>query len=308
MCTSGSCYGFRIRSAFPLRYLRADIESPTTLEVDEGEVPAPAPTTAPIQSWEAIPGRRAATRLFGHGGGYTVEVGGSTRFRVRPERGHILAPRAGAGSERARRRETLLWMTPASLAVVHRGDLALHAAAVQADGGAALLTAPGGAGKSSLAAAFWSAGHRVLADDFACCRPGEEPLAFPGPALIRLRPDAFERLELREVRVAARTAGRAHLVLDGERRGDGAGVPLRGIFLLHVAPGATEFARVPPEEAVRALWAMSFFLPDDADRARCFRGLGELVGRVPVWRVSRPLEWDRLPEAVVRIADRLASA
>ncbi len=308
----GSCYGFRVRSSFPLRYVRspaAEDDAPA-LEVAEGEVRGPGAASELVQTWEAVPDRRPPTRLFREDRAFTVEFGASTRFRVEPGRGRILAPTAAPESLKAVRRETLLWMTPAGLAVRHRGYLAIHAAAVEVEGKAALVVAPGGSGKSSTAAAFWAAGHRVLADDFSCCRSGgeEEPVVFPGPALIRLRPDAVEHLTLDDVRVTARTPGRRHLALEGARRGGGDGVPLAGIFLLETNVGPTRLTWVSAEQAIRDLWAMSFYLPEAADRARCFRGLGGLVGRVPVWRISRELRWEKLPEVVDRIAGRLAKS
>ena len=51
-----------------------------------------------------------------------------------------------------------------------RGDTALHAAAVEVDGQAVVLGAPGTFGKTTLAAAFHAAGHRLLSEDTTCIR------------------------------------------------------------------------------------------------------------------------------------------
>ncbi|MCJ7738930.1 MAG: hypothetical protein MUQ10_16710, partial [Anaerolineae bacterium] len=43
-------------------------------------------------------------------------------------------------------------------------------------------------------------GYRVLAEDVACVRLEEAAVVIPGPALLRLRRDVADRLELRGVR------------------------------------------------------------------------------------------------------------
>src|SRR4029453_8171040 len=118
-----------------------------------------------------------------------------------------------------------------------RGALPLHAAAVDLDGSAILLAAPGYHGKTTLAAAFLGAGFRILTEDIACCRVGELPTLFPGPAMLRVRRPSYERLEFPGTRVVAEEPGRVHLALEGSARGDGTPVPLRGIVLLQVDDG-----------------------------------------------------------------------
>lgn len=295
----GACYGFEVRSTLPLRCLRERGDRPLDiLEVSEEAVQIPQ-DALPIQTWEASPDRRPRTSLYRQGKRYTVGTGEGYRFRVDPARGRI----GLAGPPDPFRRETLLWMTPASVAVVWRGDLALHAASVEIEGVGVLIAAPSARGKTSTAAALGAAGCRVLSDDFACCRPGPEPEVLPGPALLRLRPDAADRLELRDVEVVARAPNRLYLTPDPPLRGTGDPVPLGGIFFLEETPGPIELVSVTSDDAVRNLWAMSFFLPEDAARARCFRGLGELARRLPVWRLKRAQRWETLPQVLERIVE-----
>ena len=75
-----------------------------------------------------------------------------------------------------------------------RGDLAVHAAAVDVDGSALLLAAPGRYGKTTLAAAFAGQGYRLLAEDTTCYRPSSDPSVLPGLAMLRIRPDVHEHL------------------------------------------------------------------------------------------------------------------
>jgi hypothetical protein len=71
---------------------------------------------------------------------------------------------------------------------------------------------------------------------------------------------------------------------------------------LRSAPGPIWLARVPVAQALRDLWSLSFRLPTDADRSRCFLSLGELVRTVPVWDLHRPLELAMLDRTVETIA------
>jgi len=59
-------------------------------------------------------------------------------------------------------------------------------------------------------------------------------------------------------------------------------------------------------QALRDLWSLSFRLPETAARTRCFDALAELVRRVPVWDVRRPLTMDSLP-ALLGMLKKLAA-
>ena len=79
------------------------------------------------------------------------------------------------------RREARLFGLPAALCFMTRGDVAVHAAAVDVDGSALLLAAPGRFGKTTLAAAFAGEGFRLLAEDTACYRSIPRPIGAPRP-------------------------------------------------------------------------------------------------------------------------------
>ena len=77
-------------------------------------------------------------------------------------------------------------MLPAA-AVLH-GLEVLHASAVAMAGHAVVITAPSGAGKSSLAVNLVRRGESFLADDVVALEPaGEQLLVHPGPALVSVR-------------------------------------------------------------------------------------------------------------------------
>jgi hypothetical protein len=295
--TAGVCFGFEPRTAIALQYLRSGSGDP--LVIDEAPEPEPLSIGRPLREWRP-PATPLHARLYRDETRFRLWVEGGGWFSIDPERPAILVP---TGVDPLRREERL-WSIPSLLCFVRRGDVPLHGAAVEVDGGALLLCGPSRAGKTTLAAAFLSAGHRVLAEDLSCCRLAPSPAVLPGPAMLRVRWDVYRRLGLPGV-VVGQDQDRVHLAVEGELRGDGGPVPLRGIALLR-GGDRLRCERVPAEDALRDLWALSLKLPEDTDRARCFHGLMQLTTSVPIWNFHRPLTYGRLPAAVRKLA-RLCS-
>ena len=306
----GACYGFDIRSPIALDFLRPGSGVP--LLVDEQDTPN-VPGVL-VQSWDAIPGKRLSVRLHREGATYTVIIGEDHQFMIE------LAGNGDAARSLRRRpvriamaptaspevRERLLWTTPSAVTIAARGDVALHAAAVEVDGGAFLLTGDSGAGKTTTAAAFFREGHRVLADDLSCCRVGEQPVLIPGPALLRVNPDAASRvLDIAYPAPVAPSYAKIPFTLPNDRRGSGAPVPLRGIVLLQRGVASMDVRRLSAADTLPRLWESIFHLPGEDHKAWSFRLLGDLVGRVPAWEVTRAMEWTALPTIVNRIATEL---
>lgn len=291
-----TCFGFAVRSPLSFSYLRAGTGD--VLEIAEHSGDGRDPGEELIREWLPIPGRRFHARLYGSGGRYRLWIAGAGWFVIDPSVPRIELP----VGENPVRREERLWGIPALLSFLHRGDLPLHAAAVEVDGGAVILAAPSYFGKTTLAAAFYAAGHRVLAEDLCCIRLSPSPSIVPGPAMVRLRPDVADRLDLRGVRVLARDADRLHLSLAPEHRGDCRPVPVRAIVLLHPSDGSPTLERISPGDALRDLWPLSFRLAGEDDVSRSFAGLADLAGRAPVWNLHRTLVLEELPTTVDAIA------
>ena len=94
-----------------------------------------------------------------------------------------------------------------------RGDLVLHASAVEIDGMAVAFLGPSGRGKSTLAGALDRAGHPCLSDDVVrICRVGDDLQTYGSYPGLRLFPGHAERL------LEDRTsAGRVATYTDKER-------------------------------------------------------------------------------------------
>lgn len=292
---AGSCYGFQPFSDLAFEYLRGGEGEP--LAVDERE-DAENGRGILVSEWTPIPGRRIWARLYADGPRYNLWVEGYGSFAVDP-----YAPSVGlpAGTNDPVRREERMWGIPTMLCFLARGDLPLHAAAVDVGGEAVLLAAPGYFGKTTLAAGFDAAGYRVLSEDVSCIRFAPEPSVVPGPAMLRVRHDVVDRLELAGARAVAESDNRVHYSLDPARRGDSTPVRLRAVVLLRSADEGIELDPVPAASALRDLWPLSFRLPTVEDRARCFDGIARLAGSVRIWNLVRPLRLEELGRVVERI-------
>jgi hypothetical protein len=292
----GTCFGFRVDSPLPFHYLREGDGEALRVDADGGQEAGPDDRL--VGEWVPSPELRFRGRLYESRGGYRLWIEEAGWFLVDLEEGRITVPL----SDDPVRREERLWSIPALLAFTARGDVALHAAAVEVDGGALLLTAPRTFGKTTLAAGFWREGHRVLSEDLACVRPTPEPAVVPGPAMLRLRNDVAERLELQEARRLPVDDERTHLALEEARRGDCEPVPLRGIVLLRPSDEGPRLERVEAAEALRDLWAVTSRFPTEEGRARCFAQVAALADAVPIWDLAHPLNLESLSGTVRYVA------
>jgi hypothetical protein len=294
---SGSCFGFRPVSDLAFEYLREGDGDP--LEICEREDGGDDGGGSLVWEWTPIPGKRSWARLYGENGRYRLWIDGGGSFGIDPRAARVEVP---AGFETTIRREERLWGIPALLCFLARGDLPLHAAAVDVGGEALLLAAPGYSGKTTLAAGFNAAGYRVLSEDVSCIRLRSTPTLVPGPAMLRIRRDVAGRLALRGARSVAAGDERVHFSLDPSRRGDCRPLAVRALVMLRRSRHGVALERVSTANALRELWPLSFRLPGAEDRARSFQGLTELADSVRVWNLARPLRLNDLDRVVERVA------
>lgn len=300
----GVCYGYTVRSDLAFTYLRSG-EATDRLAVRAAGVAEPDDLTAPLLEWLPRPEHPFHARLFDGGAGdYDVWIEGMGMYRVEPGEPRITVPEDAEPV----RREERMWGIPAALCFTRRGDLPLHAAAVEIDGRAILFAAPGRFGKTTLAAAFLAQGRRILAEDLVCCRPagGSDgtPVLLPGPSVLRVRRDVFERLgPIAGTRAVADDPERVHLALDDELRGSGDPVPIAGLVLLRRSAPEIRLEPADATALLADLWTVSFNLPTDEDRIRCFTGIVDLAAAVPTWTLDRPLSFDTLPDVLDRVEE-----
>ena len=295
----GTCFGFELMAAEPVWLLRGGAGTP--LEITHQPEPDPVVGSL-LAEWVPSDRNPIEAQLFAgqSEGTFALSVAGGGWYEIDPPGGRITTPVSTgtlAGSIR-------LLGLPLLLCCVARGDTTLHSAAVQVEDHAILLAAPGRHGKTSLGAAFAREGHRLLSEDLSCLSPNSSRVELtPGPTGLRIRPDmthlmpltGYEEVGLYEDRMVLRPAGDP---------GDCTPVKVAAIVFLSDFGTGRELVPVPPGDAVRDLWFLSFHLPNDQDRQRKFQALVDIAGAVPSWRFTRPRDTTGISDDVDFLIDK----
>lgn len=293
--SAGGCFGYAVRSKLGFRFLREGGEQ--SLEITEKRLEASSSEEL-LKEWMP-PDSPVRMQLYRQqDSGYRIWVEDFGWIGVEPGIPRITVPPCPDGV----RREERIWGLPTVLCLLRRGYVPLHAACVEIDGRALIFAAPGRFGKTTLAAAFAAAGYRVLGEDLVCFRPLVPPAVMPGPALLRLRRDVADAFSIPGAVEVGRDEERVHLALGGDR-GTCSPVPVAGVALLLEGDTPPRLVPVPRPQAVRDLWAVSFNLPTDDDRARCFSAVARLAASTPVWHLSRRRRLDELPATIECLVD-----
>lgn len=296
MDQSPSLFGFRIESDVPLRFLRegGGVER---ISVAVAPPDRQRPSHAPLGEWPlhgaSVP---ATAALYEVPGGYEYWTSDAGRFGVDLANGRMEIP---ADGDEILREQRLNGM-PMLLAFAHRGDISLHAAAVEVHGGAIILAAPSMFGKTTLALAFHERGYRLLTEDLVCCRPGTTEL-IPGPALARMRPDVYAGAPPKGMEAVAIRPDRVFLAPPVGSRGSSEPLPIRGICLLREGE-SLRADPAQPLEVVKDIWHLGFRMPTAEGRSESFRQVTRLATAVPVWNVQRPMRLDLLGDTVALVA------
>lgn len=183
-----------------------------------------------------------------------------------------------------------------------RGATCLHASAVEVGGAAILLCGPGGAGKSTTAAALVARGHALLSDDISPLI--EDAAVQPGYPLVRLWPESGRALYGDDIALPRLTPGWDKRYRRPESFRD-APVPIRAIYVLAGREDG-DAPRVEPlsaAEAVLDLIANVYmgWLPDAAARGRDLVRVGRVAARVRVARLVPHRDPARIGELCARI-------
>jgi hypothetical protein len=287
----GSLYGFDVKAELPLRRLNAATGTRGELMLEMADELLPAPLGEPVSTLVDDDGRRFYA---------SHELDGRCLLELPPSGEFLLDPRAlrvtvRVGDSDEALREHRIASSAVCTLLAMRGDLVLHASAVEVEGRAVLFCGPTGRGKSTLASALGEAGHGVLGEDgMAIDMEREDPVAFPGARGIRVR----------------------SLDAEGARRTDLAPDPgphepppcrVAAVVLLDERGEALSVEALP---AARALALLTPNLVHSGGReaiAAAFGRLARLLHTVPAFRASLPGDLDSLPSAAARLLDEIAS-
>ena len=160
----------------------------------------------------------------------------------------------------------------------------------------------------------------MLSEDLTCCRMATRPEALPGPAVLRIRRDIADGLDVSGMEVVAEDTEKIHFGLERSLRGDGSPVQIKVIALwlddipvdLHVdlfkmgipCRRPTSCGNAPPSRHCRA--AHLFRVPDPETSLIHFLlhlnrdGFRNLLGYVDVLRILQreDLDWDYIDRFV----------
>ena len=198
-----------------------------------------------------------------------------------------------------------------------RGIVCLHASAVALGDRAIALVGLPGAGKSTTAAAFASAGFPVLSDDIvALADQGTQFLVQPGYPRVNLWPDSVQRLFGSENDLPRITPTWDKRYLPLGQNGHhfaSSPLPLGAIYILDSRESsltAPIIEGVPGREAFIELVANTYvnYLLDQDMRRTEFDVLGRVVSEIPIRRVRPPAESSaifNLCEAIAADAERV---
>jgi hypothetical protein len=192
-----------------------------------------------------------------------------------------------------------------------RGDLVLHAAAVEGGGGCIALAGASSSGKSTVAAALHARGCRVLTDEL--CVVGDDgdggPTVVPGPPCLQVWADALNRLGHDVDRLELVRAGVEKYLLPLGTGHVSEPLPLRAIYVL--APWNGDGIEAEPllgqrrlEALVRNTYRREYLRPMGLG-PRHFRRIATLARRVPLVRVRRPARSDAVDDGLEALAPGL---
>jgi len=292
-------FGFSVESELRFRFLRAGVGE-DVLTVDEAPSDSMAQHDRPIHEWKfKDPTGDVSGSLHRSGSIYHFWSADAGWFRIDPGARHITVPREADEATR----ELRLWGVPTTLCAVDRGDVSLHAAAVDVGGAAVLLAAPGQHGKTTLALAFHSLGHRMLSEDVSCCHVATTATLFPGPASLRVRPDMFRGTAPDGTTVVAIKPDRVLLQIDEARAGTADPLPVRAILFLRQSEDEIRLEPVAKVRALPDLYALGFRIGGTDAAAESFAKISRLAAGTAVWNLHRPLRVDALEAVIACIAD-----
>lgn len=296
----GACHGFEILSPLRFRTLRTGSGAPLRITVD----PALRARGKIIAEWLPRPNNPFHGRLLKDGERYAFWASDAGWYQVNPKDGSI----ALGSSESELARELRLFGVPVSICVFEQGDLSIHASAVEVNGHGVILAGPSRYGKTTLAAGFAAAGHRVLSEDTTRCTTSNGvPSIFPGPAVLRLRDDVAKHVNvLGGTRVGLGTE-RVAILFDESVRGGSTAIPLRAIVFLQESATPPRLEPIAAASAIPDIFALMFRLPVEPFRTASFTRVADLAARVQALRLHREKTVRSLGE-VVALLERYLSA
>jgi hypothetical protein len=294
----GGVYGYRIDSDLPLTRLRSGPLTRGSLSVavaHDDLLAEPAEIISLVLGLDADPVFAVARtedslltwcRLTGSA---RIDAGAGQIF---------VAPEGDPEAQEDRLLNTLI-----ALLLAQRGELVLHAAAVQTERGAVIFCGPSGRGKSTLAAVLGTQGFPILAEDVIVLTVQDGcVLAWPGPIGVRLDPATAQTLG-----GSGSTVVRGKHLHVPQAPSSSAGVPVAAIVALDPRGGSElEVTALDGPGGMAAIFlSVTRFEPDAWPGS--FRQTAGLIRRVPCHRARLPDDLGRVEQIAAQLLGAVTS-
>jgi len=243
----------------------------------------------------AGPTWQAGTRQF------LLHVRGVARFLLSDGHEIVFAP---ASEESMADIPIFLIGTVFGILLHQRGQIVLHASAVEVDGRAVLFCGPSGAGKSTLAAAFAQRGYAVVTDDLCSVSLDAHGgvTVHPDGRQLKLWAHAIERLDLAQTRGEPVRPKLQKYYVEPQRVLTEP-LPLGAIYVLREArpPHAPGIERPNIVDAALALRRNAYrplLIRRLNQRESYFRAAAAIAGAAGVFNLTRALDFAKMPEVI----------
>jgi hypothetical protein len=283
----GSLYGFEVKGDLPLRRLNSAPGTRGELVVEGAAEPLEAPAGEPAGSLVGEDGRRWYASYELEDGDCLLRMPPTGSFLLQPSEGRIAVESTDGDAELLEHR-----LASSATCTLHslRGDLALHAAAVEADGRAIVFCGPSLRGKSTLARALGEGGCRLLGEDGIAIELGDGgPVAHPGARGVRMRGPGGQR--------------QRPLLVDDPGAGEPGPCPVAAVVLLGERGAEFEVEPLVPARALALLTPNLIHSGGRGSIGAAFQRLASLLGPVPALQISLPDDLAALPETCQRFLD-----
>lgn len=290
-----AAYGLTIHASLELPALElADDEVPADIWIHRGSTGRPLPEDPSSRGcYRAAPNEALV---------YYPEVG---QMLIRGGREILIDPVEGAED---RLIQHVLMGVGLGILLHQRGHLTLHASAVGIDGGVAGFIGWKRMGKSTTAAALYARGHRMISDDTIVLDKEEVAMVLPGTRQMRLNPDSLAASLGMDPETIPRLQKKADKRVGEIDDFDPTPLPLRHVYVLDWGEDIY-IERMKAKEAFIQLLTHSYaqrFLKEVGATKRYFRQVEALIRQVPVYRLEKPVDFERLPELVEHIEEHMA--
>jgi hypothetical protein len=287
----GSLYGFEVKSELPLTRLNVAPGVRGELKIEAAAEPLVAPATEPTSTLVDEEGRCWYASYELEGGDVLLDLQPAVGFSLEPEDGRIVVD---SRSDDAGLVEHRIVSSAICMLLGLRGDLVLHASAVEVNGRAVLFCGPTLRGKSTLARALGEAGRPVLGEDGIAIELGEDgPVAFAGARGVRVR------------RGGGNARNRTDLVAD-PGSDEPASCPVGAVVLLGERGSELEVEPLEPAQALALLTPNLIHSGGRASIGAAFARLATLLGSVTALRVSLPNDLEALPTTAQKLLALIA--